>query len=110
MPFLDEDMRPDRAKVLIKTDGSKFIFQPLDRNEISTLLSMGIMNAIATLALNDMKVELSVPTRPGFTNALAQVNEALKPSLASMDFDEGVEAMKKIIFFASRTLTLREAD
>lgn len=110
MPFLNDDMRPDRAKVLIKTDGSKFIFQPTEQNGAANLLEMKVMNALATIASNNLKVELSVPTKPGFTNALAPVNDALKPSLATMDFEKGVEAIKKVIFFASRSLTLKERD
>ena len=111
MPFLNDDMRPDRSKVLIKTDGSKkFIFQPTEQDGASKLLEINVMNAIATVASNNFKAELSVPTRPGFTNALAPVNDALQPSLVTMDLEAGVDAIKKIIFFASRTLTLQERD
>lgn len=110
MPFLGDDMRPDRSKVLIKTDGSKFIFQPTERDGADSLLQIGVMNALATIASNNFRVEISVPTRTGFTHALVQVNDALKPSLATMDFKEGVEAIKKAIYFASRSQTLKERD
>lgn len=110
MPFLDDSMRPDRAKVLIKTDGSKFMFQPTERNGVDNLLEIKVMNAIATVVSNNFRVELSIPTRPGFTNALVPVNDALQPSLVTMDFEDGIEAIKKVIFFGSRTLTLRERD
>ena len=110
MPFLGDDMRPDRAKVLIKIDGSKFTFMPIERDGASNLLAMNVMNALATLVSGDVKVQVSVPTRPGYTNSLAPVNDALKPSLKTMDFEEGIKAMNNVIFFASRTLTLQERD
>lgn len=110
LPFLEDDMRPDRTRVLIKFDGSRFTFQPIRREGSSDLLKMNVMNAIATLVSNDKKVQLSVPTRPGFTNALSPVNEVIKPSLQTMDLEEGIRAINKTIFFASRSLTLQEKD
>lgn len=110
LPFLKADMRPDRAGVLIRTDASNYTFQPVSREDASKLLEMNVMNAIASLVANDFNVYLSVPTRPGFTNALMPLNAALKPSLKSMDFEEGVSAVKNVIFVGSRSLTLEESD
>jgi hypothetical protein len=58
---------------------------------------------------NNFRVEISVPP-DWLHHALVQVNDALKPSLATMDFKEGVEAIKKAIYFASRSQTLKERD
>lgn len=110
MPFLNEEMRPDKSKVLIKTDGVNFIFQPLTSQDVSSLLNKSVMEALGTLVINDISVQTSIPTRPGFTNAMFPVNEILKPSFEKMDLREGRQAMKKIIFRSRHAQTLPEKD
>jgi len=110
MPFVNEDMRPDKSKVLIKTDGHQFIFQPLTIQDVSSLLNMNVMEAIATLVVNDVSVQTSIPTRPGFCNALSPVNDILKPSLKTMNLTEGKQAIRTLIFRARHAQTLPEKD
>lgn len=110
MPFVNEEMRHDKSKVLIKTDGHNFIFQPLTAQDVSSLLNINVMEAMATLVLNDVSVQTSIPTRSGFTNALSEVNDLLKPSLKTMNLREGRQAMKTLIFHARHAQTLPEKD
>ncbi|HIG8367782.1 YkgJ family cysteine cluster protein [Enterobacter kobei] len=108
MPFVKEDMRPDKMKILIKIDGSKFIFQPLKAENITALLNQNVMEAMASFVMNGLEVHTSIPTRPGFCNALLSVNEVLKPSLETKILQEGQQAIKGLIFRAKHSLTLPE--
>jgi hypothetical protein len=93
---------------LIKTDGSKFIFQPTERDGADSCANWS-NECPSNDRFNNFRVEISVPP-DWLHHALVQVNDALKPSLATMDFKEGVEAIKKAIYFASRSQTLKERD
>lgn len=111
MPFVKDDMRPDKSRILIKTDGSSLlIFQPLEQESTSKLLNENVMEAIATVVLNDFRAKLSVPTRAGYCNALTEVNDALKPALSTMNLEEARKAMTSLIFFAAHGSTLPVRD
>lgn len=70
MPFLHDDMRPDRSKILIKQDETGFVFQPLRSENTNNLTHENVLEAIGALVSNGIEVKTSIPTRPGYCNAL----------------------------------------
>ncbi len=108
MPFVNEDMRPDKSRILIRTDGTPlFIFQPLEKDSVPRLLDEKVMEAIATVVLNDFKAQLSIPTHLGYCNAISEVNDALKPALSTLNLDQARKTMMNIISSAACSSTLR---
>lgn len=110
MPFLTDDMRPDRSKILIKQDEAGFVFQPLKSDYVRNLLNENVLTAIGALIDAEVTISTSIPTRPGFTNYKMQINDILKQNVANRDL-AGVRTLMRTIIFRSRNAqTIPEPD
>jgi hypothetical protein len=81
MPFLRDDMRPDRSKILIKPETETgFVFQPLRSENANNLTHENVLEAIGSLVSNGIEVKTSIPTRHGYCNAMMNINEHISCS------------------------------
>lgn len=110
IPFLRDDMRPDRSKILIKQDETGFVFQPLRSENTNNLTHENVLEAIGSLVSNGIEVKTSIPTRPGYCNALMTINEHLKVAVDNLDLQAARQVMRKVIFHSRHSQTLPEPD
>ncbi|MDV0596285.1 MULTISPECIES: YkgJ family cysteine cluster protein [Enterobacter] len=110
MPFLRDDMRPDRSKILIKQDETGFVFQPLRSENMNNLTHENVLEAIGSLVSNGIEVKTSIPTRPGYCNAMMNINEHIKVAVDNLDLQAARQVMRNVIFHSRHSQTLPEHD
>ncbi|MCR3690974.1 MULTISPECIES: YkgJ family cysteine cluster protein [Citrobacter] len=110
MPFLRDDMRPDHSKILIKQDEAGFVFQPLQAENAKNLTHENVLEAIGALVSNGIEVKISIPTRPGYCNALMSVHEQLKVAVDNLDLQAARQVMRSAIFHSRHSQTLPEPE
>lgn len=110
MPFLRDDMRPDRSKILIKQDETGFVFQPLRAEHVNNLTDENVLEAIGTLVSNNIEVKTSIPTRPGYCNSLMSIHDQLRIAVENLDLQAARQTMRSIIFRSRHSQTLPEPD
>jgi hypothetical protein len=77
-PGLPNELRPDLSGLLIRVDNiaeSRIVLQPL-RDYEQVLANEGCVGFIRQVQSDDFDVSLSIPTKPGYDNALVQLPRA----------------------------------
>lgn len=110
MPFIREDMRPDRSKVLIKQDETGFVFQPLKPEYVNNLTHENVLEAIGALVSSNIEVKTSIPTRPGYCHVLLVLNDRIKPAVDKLDLHAARQVMRSAIFYSRHSQTRPEPD
>lgn len=107
-PSLGNEWRPDISKILLKFDGKTVTLQPLKAENAKRLLDEGPLVLIAELMDAGIDVETSIPTKPGFCNALMTINDKFENAVNDRDLEAARNIMKRVIFKSRNSDTLQE--
>lgn len=95
------EMRPDRSKVLIRSDGSSLCFQPVDKDRVSALLEPEPLRVMGSALVQGLKVKISVPTREGYCSSNLDVTEHMSEVVQSREYAKMRSALLAAIQHAS---------
>lgn len=110
IPLLGEEWRPDKSKILIKLSESTAVLQPLKAEHAKKLLDEPTLTLVAKLMNVGLNVETSIPTKPGFCNALMNINDKLEKAVNERDLQASRDVMKSVIFRSRNSNTLPDPN
>lgn len=99
------EMRPDRSGVLIRFEGESVCFQPVIDDQVSALLEEEPLRVLGSLIANNVKVDISIPTKEGFCSANIDVTEHMSEAVKSREYPKMRSALLSAIQFASLSQT-----
>lgn len=108
IPSIGNEWRPDKSQILIKLSGNRAVLQPLKAEHAKKLLDEAPLTLMAELMNVGFEVETSIPTKPGFCNALMTINDKLEKAVNERDLNAARNTMKSIIFRSRNSNTLPE--
>ena len=107
--MLGDEWRPDISNVLIRIDnndsGVGLILQPLV-DPFDTLTSEDVIDFLGGCVSNNLPVYISVPTKPGYSNAIVKLNHPLAASVVTQDLQLARSTLTSLIKFAQKAKTL----
>jgi hypothetical protein len=113
MAQLDEEWRPDKSGVLLRSDENGIIFQPI-REPKEVLTSARAIELIGGGVAQGIPMSMSIPTQKGLRSYGMDLNEPLKTAVESRDLQAIQNKMVKLIDFSvaqeTDRITLVESD
>lgn len=94
MPFMGPALRPDRSNLLVRLTGECWIFGDADDQRESALMNNDTLNAMSALVSRNMKVSVSVPTKPGYCDAEHVINDDIMEAVK----ERSLSKVKEIIW------------
>jgi len=104
MVQLDEEWRPDRAGILLRSDEKGIIFQPI-REPKDVLTSERALELIGGGIEQGIPLFMHIPTRKGFRSYSMHLNEHLDSVVKSRHFPSIQDKMFELIEFSSAQIT-----
>jgi len=108
MEQLDEEWRPDRSGIMLRTADKGIIFQPI-REPKEVLTSERALELIGGGIEQGIPLFMSIPTRKGFRSYRMPLNEHLESVIKSRHFPSMQAKILELIEFSSAQITLIES-
>ncbi|WP_147480465.1 YkgJ family cysteine cluster protein [Pseudomonas coronafaciens] len=90
---LKNNLRPDKSNILIRLDdGNSLTLQPIE-SPVRFLTTTDVLELIATCINSNFEIAISVPTKPGHTNA----RQVLNQTISAVDIVSEVQIRRKVI-------------
>ncbi|WP_245542335.1 YkgJ family cysteine cluster protein [Psychromonas hadalis] len=109
MAQLDENWRPDRSGILLRSDENGIIFQPI-QDPKKVLTNERTIELIGGGVAQGIPMSMSIPTKKGFRSYSVSLNEPLEIAVQSRNLFTIQEKMVELIEFASAQNTSSIAD
>ncbi len=100
MAQLDENWRPDRSGILLRSDDNGIIFQPI-REPKDVLTNERVIELIGGGVAQGIPLSMSIPTRKGFRSYSMPLNEHLEAAVQSRNLVTIQDKMVELIEFSS---------
>ena len=106
MAQLDENWRPDRSGILLRSDEDGIIFQPI-RDPKEVLTTPRAIELIGGGVAQGIPMSMSIPTRKGFRSYGLPINHPLEEAVESRDLLAIQTKMVELIEFSAARNTIR---
>ena len=100
MGQLGDEWRPDRSGVLLRSDESGIIFQPI-RDPKEVLTSASAIELIGGGVDQGVPMSMSIPTREGFRSFSVSLNEPLADAVNARSFPAIKDKLIELVEFAA---------
>ncbi len=104
MPQLDDEWRPDRSGILLRSDENGIIFQPI-RDAKKVLTSARAIELIGGGVSQGIPMSMSIPTKKGFLSHGMSLNEPLQKVVESRSLAAIQNKMIDLIKFSKKQKT-----
>lgn len=99
MPQLDEQWRPDRSGILLRSDENGIIFQPI-RDPKTVLINARAIELIGGGVAQGIPMSMSIPIRKGYRSYSTSLNEPLEAAVQSRNLVTIQDKMLELIEFS----------